>query len=608
MKGKRTTSEFSRKDYVRPNQDWVCGHLCKGEACRIGPSPKGKCRVTYECVPLLDLKPGETKGHYKCTRPPSAGGKCDRGPMPDGTCCNAVPKCQPRRTLRNIRKRVIAFTIIASVLVLIIGLSRQTREKFTNPGPLSAVHTSKAFDDAYAKIHAEKRNAANESASTCAACHEGARQGIDSWSSKAFDAFAHGLAPAELIRKGPMESSPMDKNCLACHGEKDFHQPNMPTEFACHECHKEHGSSDFMPEVNSTYCTACHGSPDLMAKSRELTASVNPHSFPNFQSNSDVKVQPRERPEGGYTEVITAFHIDHPDSRLTRNNVKDVNPLKFNHQKHLGAGFGGHEDNPTKRELSCKDCHERDGTGEYQLPITYEKHCVACHALKFDQDTPGLHLPHGDPYYVRAFLRSLNIQYEEYARSQEGIALPDALNEYVTRKKVSVEKSYGTGEFLERAVFFAGKDKRIPGGRTVPYEGCATCHEVMDPEGDNAAPMIKKVSVPVRWMVLGQFNHEVHQKGLDCLDCHKVKTSAETSDLNLPPINTPKASDFTGPAFEDMDQARIKDLLATKACVECHSPAGGIDHRCTSCHSYHNTKPSVFLPAKASEPAGGDDE
>jgi hypothetical protein len=606
MKDKQISSEFSRKDYVRPNQDWVCGHLCKGEECRIGPSPRGKCRVTFECMPLLDLKPGETKGHYKCTRPPTAGGKCDRGPMPDGTCCNAVPKCQPRRTLRSIRKRIVIFTVIASVLVLIIGLSRQTRDKFTNPGSLSSVHASQAFEAAYAKIHREK--GAVDNTGTCAACHESARQGMDSWYSKAFDAVAHGLAPAELIKKGPMESSPMDKNCLACHGEKNFHQPNMHAEFACHECHKEHGSSGFMPEVESSYCTACHGSADHMAKSRELIGTTDPHSFPSFTSGSGVNIQPRKRPADGYTEVITAFHIDHPDSRLTRDNVKDVNPLKFNHQKHLGAGFGGHEDNPTKSELSCKDCHERDGTGEYQLPITFEKHCVTCHALKFDQDTPGLHLPHGDPYYVRAFLRSLNIQYEEYARSQEGITRLDALNEYVLRKKVSVEKSYETGEFLERAVFFAGKDKRVPGGRTVPFEGCATCHEMLEPESGSAAPVIREVSVPLRWMVLGEFNHEVHQKGLECVDCHKVNTSAETSDLNLPPINAPNESDFTGPAFKGMDQARIKDLLATRACVECHSPAGGIDHRCTTCHSYHNTKPPGILPTKASDTSRKVDE
>jgi hypothetical protein len=69
-------------------------------------------------------------------------------------------------------------------------------------------------------------------------------------------------------------------------------------------------------------------------------------------------------------------------------------------------------------------------------------------------------------------------------------------------------------------------------------------------------------------MTLGKFNHSLHQKGLTCLDCHDVMKSEVTSDLNLPSI---------------------------KSCIDCHSPQGGIDHRCTSCHTYHNPS-SPFTP------------
>ena len=70
-------------------------------------------------------------------------------------------------------------------------------------------------------------------------------------------------------------------------------------------------------------------------------------------------------------------------------------------------------------------------------------------------------------------------------------------------------------------------------------------------------------------MTLGKFNHDMHQKGLSCVDCHQVMHSELTSDLNLPSI---------------------------KSCVECHSPKGGIDHRCTSCHTYHNSQPGGPFP------------
>ena len=572
MKPNQHSPAFPTKEYVRPNLDWECGHLCEGCPCRIGPSPKGKCRATYECAPRLEVKPGEVKGHWTCTRPQTGGGKCENGPLPDGTCCNAIAKCQPRRTLRSIRKRLVAFTVIASFLILFVGISRNWRDEFTNPGPISSVHASATFADIHTKI-------SGGDTSRCAACHEGARQGVDSWHTKAFDAFKQGLAPADLIKKGPLETSAMDANCLSCHEGKKFHQPNMAAEFACHECHKEHQNSGFMPEVNSGYCTSCHGSAELMAASREMGAKTDPHAFPALASNAELKIQSRERPEKGYTDVITAFDSDHPEFRQIRDGVRDENSLKFNHAVHLRTG-------KIPRVLNCNDCHERDGRGEYQRPITYEKHCVECHTLQFDPATsadknkPGIYLPHGDPYYVRAFLRSLNIQYEEYGRSHEGITRRDELNDYVREKRAGIEKLYETGENLERAVFFADMKGEIPGGLRAPFAGCATCHNVSEPVSDNATPAIRKVSTPDRWMVLGKFNHDMHQKGLTCLDCHKVMTSELTSDLNLPSI---------------------------KSCVECHSPKGGIDSRCIRCHTYHNSQPGSPFPKSPGAPINPDE-
>ena len=565
MKDKHSTSEFSRKDYVRPNQDWVCGHLCKGEACRIGPSPGGKCRVTFECVPLLDLKLGETKGQFKCTRTAAAGGKCDRGPMPDGTCCNAIPTCQPRRTLRNIRKRVVVFTVIASFLILFIGIDHTTRDRFINPGTISSAHASKHFSD----LTQAKWN----DPSNCAACHESARGNAGTWPGKIGEALAGGLSPQELIRKGPSEPSGMDQNCLECHAGKAFHQPDMPVEFACFTCHKEHSGSGFMPPVTSDSCLKCHESAELMQKSRDMAAHTDPQTFPSSSIKSAVKHPDLGRPKAGYTEVIHAFSDGHPEFRVIRDKAVDVNTLKFNHKLHLGSGeipqLNG-------KPMSCRDCHASDAKGEYQLPITYEKNCAACHALQFDKDTPGLVLPHGDPFYVRSFLRSLSIQYEEYAKTKEGITLKEPLKEYVLNKGKNVEALYQTGEYMERAVFFADMKGEVPGGRRAPFAGCATCHEVSEPKEDNGTPLIAKVAAPNRWMEVGKFNHSMHENGMTCLDCHNVLTSELTSDVNLPSI---------------------------KSCIECHSPKGGIDHRCIRCHTYHNIPPGSMFSEAPKAPA-----
>ena len=559
MKDKQTSSAFSRKDYVRPNQDWICGHQCRGEACRIGPSPNGKCRASYECVPLLDVKPGEAKGQFKCTRPASAGGKCDRGPLPDGTCCNAIPKCQPRRTLRNIRKRVVVFTVLATLLALFIGLDRQVRDEFINPGALSSPHASQHFSELSMAMTKEESN--------CAACHQSARQNAESWPAKIGEALNGGLSPRRLVKTGPAPPSGMDDNCLACHAGKDFHQPNMPVGFACHTCHVEHAGSGFMPEVTSDSCLACHGSAELMRQSREM--AVNPHAFPASATAAAQQHPSLARPKDGYTQIIRAFHDGHPEFRVIRDQLADENSLKFNHKLHLESGeipkLHG-------KALSCNDCHESDATGEYQLPITYEKNCAQCHVLQFDKNTPELSLPHGDPFYVRSFLRSLSIQYEEHAKTREGITLREPLREYVQKKGAGVEALYQTGEYMERAVFFADMKGEVPGGRRAPFAGCATCHIVSEPILDNGAPVIAKVAAPNRWMQVGKFNHSMHEKGMSCTDCHNVMHSELTSDVNLPSI---------------------------KSCVDCHSPKGGIDHRCVRCHSYHNSRPSSLFDKAA---------
>src|ERR1043166_2069222 len=106
MKEQLPSPDFDRYKYERPNQNWICGKAADGRPCRIGPDGKGQCRATYECQPALELKGGETKGRYKCTRPAEYGGPCANGPLPDGTCCCAIEKCVPVGSLAAKKKRL----------------------------------------------------------------------------------------------------------------------------------------------------------------------------------------------------------------------------------------------------------------------------------------------------------------------------------------------------------------------------------------------------------------------------------------------------------------------------------------------------------------------
>ena len=80
MAKKLNRSSHRERDYNRPEEEWLCGHVKNGKACPLGPTARGSCRGTGECMPIL-------KGdRWHCTRADSFGGECEVGPSPDGKC------------------------------------------------------------------------------------------------------------------------------------------------------------------------------------------------------------------------------------------------------------------------------------------------------------------------------------------------------------------------------------------------------------------------------------------------------------------------------------------------------------------------------------------
>ena len=128
---------LNESTYERPQQTWVCGWAASGRPCPIGPSNRGNCVASFECTP-------SRKGdRWQCTRLPVHGGRCADGPHPDGTCCKAITKCQPVRSLRSKRARFTGLTFLLTLGVVIIALS-SLGSKVLSPGPLHAKHSTTA--------------------------------------------------------------------------------------------------------------------------------------------------------------------------------------------------------------------------------------------------------------------------------------------------------------------------------------------------------------------------------------------------------------------------------------------------------------------------------
>jgi len=271
------------------------------------------------------------------------------------------------------------------------------------------------------------------------------------------------------------------------------------------------------------------------------------------------------RPPSGYTQVLSSFASDHPEFQLVREKARDPDVLRFNHQRHYAADIPPVEKG---RKLDCNYCHKTDPEGRFYQRVTFEANCQACHALQFDKNNPQLHIPHGDVNLVRTFLRTLPAQYGDYARLKQGKTSDSEVQTFVALQVRKLRDQFGSGEELERAVFFE-KDPYKPQRQEPPatranYVGCALCHDVkMD---RNTAPTLTKPVFVDRWMPRAKFNHAKHLIDpigggkLDCNTCHRAAVSRETSDV----------------------------LMPVKAdCVTCHSPKGKVVSECITCHTYH---------------------
>jgi hypothetical protein len=459
------------------------------------------------------------------------------------------------RSLRARRGLVSAAVTAASLGVLLVGLSGSVREPFVNPRPLSRSHSGAEF------AHLAGRSGGGKG---CALCHVEAKGDFDDLALSALAASRTSLRLEILTGSHPRDFSRMDVSCLACHGAQAFHHADVAANASCPVCHREHEGAGPMAAVDGRTCVACHGDPAQMHAAALLSAGMSPVLFARDFPPGQV-VHSVERPAGGLTEVITSFAVDHPEFRVLRDHSADTNTLRFDHRLHLTGSdiplVDGHA-------LDCSYCHKPDASGAYMARTTFEQSCRACHTLDFDERNPGMKLPHGDAAFVRAYLRSLPVQYADYASRALGITGRHEIDAFVRRQLGSLQSRMRTVDELERTVFLSdGRTEpvaavgRIGAVARARFEGCALCHEVAWRE--NAAPIVTAPQTPDRWLPGATFNHAMHS-AMACSECHAAASSERTSDVILP---------------------------SKQSCVRCHSPEGGAANTCTSCHIYHNHPP-----------------
>ena len=328
---------YRHSQYPRPNLPWVCGRTAEGAPCQVGPDTKGRCLASFECRPQ---HAGQT---YVCTRSMQAGGKCEQGPMPDGTCSRPVPRCRPVRSWRARRGVTVRWVCGTLVGLLLASLAGPSAPMFLSPGALTFQHAKgpkcgtchTAFDSGPAGWPRAAFGASSllSDSRRCLDCHELGKDSLH----------PHNMPPARLAEvkssaAGPSARAPQPHLWLA---ELVFDQPHrVDGTLACATCHREHDGRTFdLTAMSNQRCLACHTT---------RFASLA-HGHPDFS---------------GF-----------PYQRRTR--------IFFHHVSHIGKHFRD-EKFAERAPGECKDCHMPDVNGRTMLVAGFPQVCASCHAGQID--------------------------------------------------------------------------------------------------------------------------------------------------------------------------------------------------------------------------------
>ncbi|MEZ5935343.1 MAG: cytochrome c3 family protein [Alphaproteobacteria bacterium] len=336
MKPRLQNFDHRSSAYERPSQIWVCGRASTGRPCALGPDRKGCCRTLAEC------RPRRSQDSWVCSRPKSAGGPCEQGPLPDGQCCRSLPPCVPVRSLRSRRGRFTAFVTMVCFGLLLFLVGSRFNTELVDAGAVNGVHAEvESCSDCHtaatggplhwlqASVAGGNPDADNEK---CLACHK--------WGPDA--ANAHTLPRPELAQLiGEFEeiarSAPTPWTIDVSRTAFPVPLQAQNGKLACGACHKEHeGEESDLLEVTNARCQSCH----------QVT-------FPSFSDG---------HPSFG----------DYPYNQRTR--------IIFDHDSHNRKNFPEKRKQGVRPPETCDSCHAPDGTGQFMLTADFADTCGRCHS------------------------------------------------------------------------------------------------------------------------------------------------------------------------------------------------------------------------------------
>ncbi len=293
--------------------------------------------VTHECAPL---RRGD---RWECTRASLQGGACPEGPLPGGTCCHPIQRCQPVRSLRSQRGRISRWAAAVTVALVAIGVSGSNGRQFVAPGPIGIHH---------GPIENE-----------CASCHSAGAREPSRW-------FAAAFASAT----GPSES----RLCLDCHdlGSAGM-QPHSVDPGDLASVTEAAIARDSKTRSPALLALASLGPGPAVGPDGSLACSTCHQEHRGREAN--LKTMTVAQCQICHERKFSSFGRGHPD--FTRYPYLRRTRIHFNHATH------GKDHFPQEgTEFACRGCHQPDRHGQVMLVSGFEQDCSACHQTDVDVD------------------------------------------------------------------------------------------------------------------------------------------------------------------------------------------------------------------------------
>ena len=252
--------------------------------------------------------------------------------MPDGSCSQSIPKCQPVLSLRGKRGVSARWVSAVALGALFFLVPSPQGQKFISPGDISSKHGSLAL--------------------SCGNCHSVFQEGPTGWFRAAFD---------------PPPKKDDSARCVSCHDlGKNSGRPHS-----------------IEPQRISLIQERAGKRKALIGEAKLDARTASAHSLPCSACHSehrgghfDLRSMDDRRCQSCHMASFAGFGRDHPDFS-TFPYVRRT-PLIFDHVSHLGKHFQEGEFK-SRAPSECKDCHLPDPSGSYMLSRNFSRTCAACH-------------------------------------------------------------------------------------------------------------------------------------------------------------------------------------------------------------------------------------